>query len=730
MTRRPPLKWRSLGFAAAAGAGVGSFLFWAGYWFTFVRGNLQGPDFFSFYSAARLYVLRGGSAVYDLVLQRQMQIQVTSQPPDQFIVLPYFHPPYYTLLIAPLAYLNYRQAYIAMAAFNVILVGALVVLLVHNSQRIHGRAAVVATALIAGFFPLFVTVLQGQSDLVVLVPLAAAYVAWSRGRHGWAGVFSALALAKPQLLLLIPVLFIARRAWRALAGFAGVVAALGAVSVAGFGITPVIGYLNAVGAWAIGGSLPTGGQLVYTDTAVYSLRNILQPLPGGGMAALVILLMLLALVALSLSWRPDLPRLDFALAIAASLVLSPHQNVHDLALLVIPGFALADLALDGSLRWPRAAAAVLVISYAALNLTLAISLWSAAVGALAIAAYLTLERLAVRPDPIPVGEFTWVGPRPHRVIVLPAYRAAKTLMEVVGDIPAGHADRILLVDDASADATVSVATALSLDVIRHKQNLGYGGNQKTCYRHALEMGADVVVMLHPDGQYDPAIIPTLCKVIEDGEADIVLGSRWLGLDPAKAGMPWWKRLGNRFLTGVENRVLGLHLSEYHTGYRAYSRRFLEAIPFLENSNDFVFDTQVLIQAATFGFKIGEVPAIGKYHADASSVGFQTSTVYGLQTLAALVRYVVHRAGFPSAWLTPASNADKQPLAVSQVAHHGHVQQQGSDLEKGHVVDDLVRLVGDQDPGGDHGQVLGPAAPHRQPHAFGAFEERVDDRPDR
>jgi glycosyltransferase involved in cell wall biosynthesis len=187
------------------------------------------------------------------------------------------------------------------------------------------------------------------------------------------------------------------------------------------------------------------------------------------------------------------------------------------------------------------------------------------------------------------------------------------------------------------------------------------------------MGADVVVMLHPDGQYDPTIIPNLCRVIEDGEADIVLGSRWLGIDPAKAGMPWWKRLGNRFLTGVENRVLGLSLSEYHTGYRAYSRRFLEAIPFLENSNDFVFDTQVLIQAATFGFKIGEVPAIGKYHADASSVSFQTSTVYGLKTLAALLRYVVHRAGFASAWLTPASNAHKEPLAVGQVAHHGNVQ---------------------------------------------------------
>ena len=673
MKPRTAPRWKSLGYAAATGAGAGSFLVFGRYWFTFLQGDLRGPDFFSFYSAVRLYALNGGSAVYNLLLQRQMQILVTGAPPDRFIVLPYFHPPYYTLLIAPLAYLDYRQAYIAMAVFNLILAAALVVLLVHNSERIHGRAAVIAIALIAGFFPLFVTILQGQSDLVVLLPLAAAYVCWSRGWHGWAGIFSALALAKPQLLLLIPVLFVARRAWRALAGFVGVVAALGAVSVAGFGVQAVISYLDEVGAWAIGGTLPTGGQLVYTDTAGYSLRNILQALPGGGMAALVILLLLLALVALSLSWRPDEPRLDFALAVGASLVLSPHQNVHDLALLVIPGFALADLALAGKLRWPRAAAAVLVLSYAAFNLSLATNFWSAAIGAIAVVAYLTLERLSVRPEPLPLDEFTWAGPRPHRVIVLPAYRAAKTLMEVVGDIPSGHADRILLVDDASADATVSVATALSLDVIRHKQNLGYGGNQKTCYRHALEMGADVVVMLHPDGQYDPAIIPTLCKLIEDGDADIVLGSRWLGLDPAKAGMPWWKRLGNRFLTGVENRVLGLNLSEYHTGYRAYSRRFLEAIPFLENSNDFVFDTQVLIQAATFGFKIGEVPAIGKYHADASSVSFQTSTIYGLQTLAALARYIVHRAGFSSAWLTPTSNANKQPLSVGKVAHHGHVQ---------------------------------------------------------
>src|SRR5437762_6524029 len=461
-----------------------------------------------------------------------------------------------------------------MAAANALLAAALVVILVRGSVSVHGRGWLVAAAMIGGFFPLFVTVLQGQSDLVVLVPLAAAYAAWARGRYGLAGALSALALAKPQLLLLIPVLFVARRAWRALATFAGVLGALGLVSIAGFGVSPVITYLTSVGTWAITGRLPNTGQLVYTDPAVYSLRNVLEALPGGGKAvAFVILLLLLALVALSLSWRPDKPRLDFALAIAASLVLSPHQNVHDLALTVIPRFALADLALAGSLRWPHVAAAVLFFAYAAIDLTLAINFWSAAVGALAVAGYLALERMAVRPDPIPLGELQWSGPRPRRVIVLPAYRAAKTLVEVVGDIPQGHADRILLVDDASADATVSVAHALRLDAIRHQRNLGYGGNQKTCYRQALAMGADVVVMLHPDGQYDPAIIPGLCGMIEAGDADIVLGSRWLGIDPAKAGMPWWKRLGNRFLTASENRVLGLRLSEYHTGYRAYSRRF-------------------------------------------------------------------------------------------------------------------------------------------------------------
>ena len=673
MNRQLALRLVRLGYAAATGAGIGSLLFWIVYWFTFIRGNLRGPDFFNFYAAAKLYVNSGGAAVYDIAMQRQVELQITGADPARFIVLPYFHPPFYTLLIAPLAYLDYRHAYYAMAALNVLLAVALIVILVRTSLRIHGRGWLVAASMIGGFFPLFVTILQGQSDLVVLVPLAGAYAAWARGRLGIAGALSALAFSKPQLLLLIPVLFVTRRAWRALAGFAAVLLGLGAISVAGFGFGPVVGYLNSVGTWAVTGHLPSTTQLVYTDPAVYSLRNVLEAIPGGGkVVAFVILVFLLALVALSLSWRPDKPRLDFALAIAASLVLSPHQNVHDLALMVIPGFALADIALDGQLRWPHAAAAVLFFAYAAINLTLTVSFWSAAVGAFAIAGYLAVERMAVRPDPIPLGELHWSGPRPRRVIVLPAYKAAKTLVEVVGDIPQGHADRILLVDDASADATVSVATALRLDVIRHRRNLGYGGNQKTCYRQALEMGADVVVMLHPDGQYDPAIIPNLCRVIESGEADIVLGSRWLGLDPAMAGMPWWKRIGNRFLTASENRVLGLNLSEFHTGYRAYSRRFLQAIPFLENSNDFVFDTQVLIQAATFGFKIGEVPAIGKYHADASSISFSTSTVYGLKTLGALMRYVLHRAGFRSRWLTPISDSNEETLAIGQVAHDSQV----------------------------------------------------------
>src|SRR5215472_2502611 len=169
MTLRPSTRLVRLGYAGAAGAGIGSFLFWAVYWFSFVRGNLRGPDFFNFYAAARLFVTHGGSAVYDIAMQRQVELQITGEDPSRFIVLPYFHPPYYTLLIAPFAFLDYRNAYYAMAAFNVALAVAMAVVLVRSSVAIRGRSALVAAAMIAGFFPLFVTILQGQSDLVVLL---------------------------------------------------------------------------------------------------------------------------------------------------------------------------------------------------------------------------------------------------------------------------------------------------------------------------------------------------------------------------------------------------------------------------------------------------------------------------------------------------------------------------------------------------------------------------------
>src|SRR5438874_10718973 len=251
MNRRLAMRLVRLGYAGATGAGVGSLVFWTAYWFSFVRGNLRGPDFFNFYAAAKLYLSGGGSAVYDIAMQRQVELQITGADPSRFVVLPYFHPPYYTLLIAPLALLDYRRAYYVMAAVNVVLAAALVFVLVRSSLSVHGRGWLVAAAMIGGFFPLFVTVLQGQSDLVVLVPLAAAYAAWAKGRLGWAGIFTGLALAKPQLLLLVPVLFVTRRAWRAVAGFAAVIAAFAVVSVIGFGIGPVITYLRSVGTWAI-----------------------------------------------------------------------------------------------------------------------------------------------------------------------------------------------------------------------------------------------------------------------------------------------------------------------------------------------------------------------------------------------------------------------------------------------------------------------------------------------
>lgn len=243
------------------------------------------------------------------------------------------------------------------------------------------------------------------------------------------------------------------------------------------------------------------------------------------------------------------------------------------------------------------------------------------------------------PSPVPEP-----GAPPHRVvIVMPAYNAARTLERTYADIPHEIVERIILVDDVSHDQTVDVARQLGLDVVIHQQNLGYGGNQKTCYDVALMMGADVVVMLHPDYQYDATRIPALVEPIMRGERDLMLGSRFLG-DPLAGGMPRWKFLSNRFLTIVENLAFGLHLSEYHTGLRAYSRRLLETIPYKLNSNDFVFDQELVSQVvAAGGFTIGEVAVPTRYFEEASSVGFRRSVVYGLSTLRVVARYLLHRA---------------------------------------------------------------------------------------
>ena len=229
------------------------------------------------------------------------------------------------------------------------------------------------------------------------------------------------------------------------------------------------------------------------------------------------------------------------------------------------------------------------------------------------------------------------------VVVMPAYNAAKTLKETYEKIPHEYVDEIILVDDASRDDTYSKAQELGIVTLKHRHNLGYGGNQKTCYTVALERGADIVIMIHPDGQYDPAFLGPIIAPIQKGEADIVLGSRMLNRPKAlEGGMPMYKFISNISLTTAENVVLGLRLSEYHTGYRAYSRHFLETIPFMRDSNDFVFDTQVLVQAAHFKMRIAEIPVSTRYFKEASSVNFKTSAIYGLKTLGVLVRYLLHQ----------------------------------------------------------------------------------------
>ena len=231
------------------------------------------------------------------------------------------------------------------------------------------------------------------------------------------------------------------------------------------------------------------------------------------------------------------------------------------------------------------------------------------------------------------------------IIVLPAYNAERTLERTVKEIPPGTADELILVDDASKDNTVALARQLGLTVLVHPQNRGYGGNQKTCYLEALRRGAEVILMLHPDYQYDPVLSPELIAPIVRGEADLVLGSRLLEDKALLGKMPLWKYWGNRFLTSIENYALQTKLSEFHTGYRAFSRDLLDTVPFLANSDSFVFDQEILAQAILAGARITEVAIPTKYFKEASSVGFWTSVVYGLQTLLLLIKFRLHRNGW-------------------------------------------------------------------------------------
>ena len=230
------------------------------------------------------------------------------------------------------------------------------------------------------------------------------------------------------------------------------------------------------------------------------------------------------------------------------------------------------------------------------------------------------------------------------VVVMPAYNAEKTLRQTFGELPHEYVDEVILVDDASRDNTVEVAHTLGINTIVHRENRGYGANQKTCYKEALRLGADIVVMIHPDYQYSPKLVTAMASMVVSGHYDVVLGSRILTGETLKGGMPLYKYVANRFLTLVENLALGIKLSEYHTGFRAYSRQALETLPLGKNSDDFVFDNEILAQAVYFGFRIGEISCPTRYFDDASSINFPRSVKYGLGVLKTSLLFLLQKTG--------------------------------------------------------------------------------------
>lgn len=230
------------------------------------------------------------------------------------------------------------------------------------------------------------------------------------------------------------------------------------------------------------------------------------------------------------------------------------------------------------------------------------------------------------------------------VIVMPAYNAERTLERTYQEVPAAYRQHVVLVDDASRDGTVTLARSLGLTVVVHDRNRGYGGNQKTCYRTALDMGADIVVMVHPDHQYDASVIPDMVRPIEEGRADAVFGSRMLGGMPLEGGMPMWKYVANIGLTALANIIFRRYLTEIHSGFRAYSRRYLETVRFMDNSDDFIFDTQIIAQGMACRLHFREVPIVTRYFPEASSISFRRSVKYGFGILGVLCRFMLHRSG--------------------------------------------------------------------------------------
>jgi len=579
----------------------------------------RDPDFYLTYLAAQIGRTIGWTHIYDPAIYLPL-LKATSHR-----WMPYLNTPVTAWTAVPFTFLPWP---VAIAIWNALVLGSLV--LTWRLIAIGSRLARV-TLLVAAFglYPIELGLRLGQNTFLVLAGVAIAWWLIRQDRQFLAGLALTAIVLKPQVALLVPVVLLVAGYRRTILGFL-----LGAAPLA---------VLSLLQQGAAGIAYWRAASSVVYQLPGLRLHSLSFLLHGRGEAAII--LAALAVTVL-IAWRSRQRSIDLVIAagLAGSLLVTPYLNVYDMAGSLVVG---AWLVLR--LRPPAWVNLLMVVGYIDLMFAWApFGTWPSVL--LQPIWLLTLLVLSGTPKPERLTPARPIGRRGRRIVVLPAYRAAKTVRDVVGQIPRAEVDGILLVDDASADRTAELALELGIDVIKHPRNLGYGGNQKTCYANALLKGADTVVMLHPDGQYDPGLVPALCAAVEEGKGDIVLGSRWLGLDPAAAGMPWWKQIGNRFLTSIENQVLQLHLSEYHTGYRAYSRQFLETVPFVENSNDFVFDSQVLFQAARFGFRIAEIPAVGRYFGEASSVGFQTSIVYGLKTLLALAVYATNRLGFPCRWL--------------------------------------------------------------------------------